>query len=101
MAETYRLTERDIHPHLRSRMEMRGVSLDDVNITLANGWLAVDSAPGTEGRTWVFDFGGVWEGKFYAEKEVTVYFKRVDLRIVPLTAKARYGANFPRLRGIE
>jgi hypothetical protein len=66
--ESPQLTEGDIHHHLRVRMEMRGLSLGDLNLTLANGWPASDAVPGTEGRTWVLEFEATWEGRFYREK---------------------------------
>jgi len=37
-----------------------------------------------------------WEGQFYQEKEVTVYYKVTDEGLILLTAKARYGQGFPR-----
>ncbi len=39
-----------------------------------------------------------WEGQFYQEKEVTVYYKVTDEGLILLTAKARYGQGFPRGR---
>ena len=44
----------------------------------------------------VFLFNADWEGRHYQEKEVPVHFKVVEDEMVLLTAKARYGANFPR-----
>lgn len=36
-----------------------------------------------------------WEGQFYQEKEVTVYYKVTDEGLILLTVKARYGQCFP------
>lgn len=80
-------------------MMLRGVSLAEVNIALAWGWPARDAAPRNEGRVFVVDFRGVWEGRSYEEKEVTVYFKWVESKLIPLTVKARYGKNFPKGAG--
>jgi len=37
-----------------------------------------------------------WEGRHFDEKEVTVYYKLVDDKLVLLTVKARYGKRFSR-----
>jgi hypothetical protein len=39
---------------------------------------------------------GMWEGSFFEEKEVSVYFKLLNDTIVLLTTKARYGKGFLR-----
>ena len=44
----------------------------------------------------IFSYQAEWEGQFYAEKEVTVYYKVTEKGIVLLTAKARYGQGFYR-----
>jgi hypothetical protein len=60
----------DFHPHLR------------------------DAKAGTTGKVFVFPYDADWEGKCFAEKEVTVYYKRVNGELVVLTVKARYGESF-------
>lgn len=91
------ITEADLHPHLRDRMSQRGVTQAEVEQTLNEGWKATDAKPGTLGKTKVFSYGGAeWEGGFYLEKEVTVYYKRTGEEMVLLTVKARYGQAFPR-----
>ena len=43
-----------------------------------------------------------WEGQFYEEKEVTVYYKVSEEEgIILLTVKARYGEDFPRRNSDE
>ena len=37
-----------------------------------------------------------WEGKYFEEKEVSVYYKMISQEVILLTVKARYGKNFPR-----
>jgi hypothetical protein len=88
--------ESDLHPHIRRRMDQRGVSLREIERTLNEGWKAEDAVQGTEGRVYVFEYNDVWEGKGYKEKEVTVYFKWVRGQLVLLTTKARYGSSFKR-----
>ena len=44
----------------------------------------------------MFPYEAEWEGQFYHEKEVTVYYKVTDEGLILLTAKARYGQGFPR-----
>ena len=34
-----------------------------------------------------------WEGEFFEEKEVTVYYKIKSDKLILLTVKARYGKN--------
>ena len=86
----------DLHPHLLARMRQRGVTVEEMEETLNHGWEASDVKPGTIGKVMVFDYEAEWEGRFYHEKEVTVYYKLSDVGIVLLTVKARYGAGFVR-----
>ena len=60
------------------------------------GWEAADAKPGTKGRVFVFAYEAEWEGRFLGVEEVTVYHKMVGDDVAPLTAKARYGKDFPR-----
>jgi hypothetical protein len=76
-------------------MEQRGVSRDEIERTLGVGRSASDSKPGTRGKVFVFDYQSEWLGRFFEEKEVTVYYKVTDDAVVLLTVKARYGGNFP------
>ncbi len=92
----FRISEADLHPHLRARMRQRGVTQEEIEQTLNEGWRATDAKPGTLGKTIVFPYEQEWEGKFYLEKEVTVYYKKADDDIILLTVKARYGLGFPR-----
>ena len=91
-----RITEADLHPHLLARMRQRGVTLEEVERTLRKGWEATDAKPGTLGRVMVLPYGAEWEGQFYREKEVTVYYKVSGKQIILLTVKARYGEKFPQ-----
>jgi hypothetical protein len=90
------VAQADLHPHLLARMEQRGVNKDEIERTLKAGWSASDTKPGTNGKVFVFDYQAEWLGRFFEEKEVTVYYKVIDEAIVLLTVKARYGENFPR-----
>ena len=74
----------------------RGVTLDEINATLKDGWLAKDSKQGTYGKVWVFAYGREWIGRVFAEKEVSVYYKLEGDNLIVLTVKARYGDNFER-----
>jgi hypothetical protein len=44
----------------------------------------------------VFTYNAEWEGKFFEEKEVTVYYKYKGEQFILLTAKARYGKGFKK-----
>ena len=91
-----RITEADLHFHLRMRMQQRGVTRQEIERTLNEGWETTDAKPGTVARSLVFSYEAEWEGEFYPEKEVTVYYKRANEGIIVLTVKARYGQGFPR-----
>ncbi len=88
--------ESDLHPHIKARMYQRGISLQEIQETLINGWDAEDTKKGTSGKVMVFSFNTLWEGNFFEEKEVTVYYKYKQGELVLLTAKARYGRGFIR-----
>jgi len=95
-AGVMRLTDADFHVHITARMAQRGITRDDVERAINEGWDATDAKPGVLGKVIVLPFNATWENRFYAEKEVSVYFKQVENRIILLTAKARYGKGFPR-----
>ena len=90
------VTEDDLHPHLKARMSQRGVTRREIEQALNEGWKASDTKLGTLGKTIVCHYHAEWEGKFYEEKEITVYYKVIDGHPMLLTVKARYGKNFPR-----
>lgn len=92
------LQNADLHLHILARMRQRGISREEVERTLREGWPATDTKEGTCGRVMVFAYNMEWEGRFYQEKEVTVYYKLTVTGLVLLTAKARYGRSFPRKR---
>jgi hypothetical protein len=50
-----------------------GITLEEIEQTLNNGWEAADAKPGTFGKVMVFPDAAAWEGQFYPEKEVSVY----------------------------
>ena len=91
-----RVAEEALHSHLKARMLQRGVTLQEIERTLNNGWDALDAKPGVLGKVMVFSYNSEWEGQSYEEKEVTVYYKVVDEHLVLLTVKARYGKGFSR-----
>jgi len=91
-----RITDADLHPYLRARMHQRGISREEIERTLNEGWEASDAKSGTLGKVLVFPYEKEWEGQFYEEKEVTVYYKLAAEGIILLTAIAKYGKGFPR-----
>ncbi len=91
-----RITAEDLHDHLKARMAQRGIIAEEVEQALNEGWEATDAKQGTLGKVKIFPYMGDWEGKFYGEKEVSVYYKMVEGALVLLTVKARYGQGFPR-----
>jgi len=95
--KAFRVTQADLHAHLEARMRQRGVTWEEIERTMAEGWEAADAKPGTQGKVMVFQYEAEWEGQVHQEKEVTVYYKPVGYEdIVLLAVKARYGRGFPR-----
>ena len=94
-----KISEADLNPHLNARMLQRGITLDEIERVLNEGWEATDAKPGIIGKIYVFLYNGTWEGKFYEEKEVSVYYKLLNDTIFLLTAKARYGRGFLKKGG--
>lgn len=93
---TIRITEEALHTHLRARMSQRGVTKEEIEQTLNEGWEAVDAKRGTLGKVMIFPYREEWEGQWYEEKEVSVYYKAGEGSLVVLTVRARYGKDFPR-----
>lgn len=90
------ITEEDLHAHLKARMSQRGVTREEIERVLNEGWDATDAKPGTVGKVMVFSYQKEWAGQTYEEKEVAVYYKLVEKGLMLLTVKARYGKSFPR-----
>ena len=88
------IRDSDIHHHLRARMQQRGVSMDEIEITLNKGWKAEDAKEGTIGKVFVFGYNTYWEGRYFEEKEVSVYYRYKKEELILLTVKARYGKAF-------
>lgn len=91
MKEKIDLTDADFHQHITSRMSQRGISREEIQTTLNEGRNAEDCKSGTYGKVMCFQYQNEWEGKYFEEKEVTIYYKIKDDRIILLTVKARYG----------
>ena len=76
--------ESDIHHHIHARMHQRGISIKEIEDTIHEGWNADDAKEGTIGKVFVFPYKEYWEGKYFEEKEVTVYYKYKNEKIVLL-----------------
>ena len=96
-----KISEGDLHSHIKKRMLQRGIMVEEIETALNDGWEATDANPDTIGKTFIFRYNGEWEGVFYKEKEISVYYKHVEGEIVVLTAKARYGKECLQERGKE
>jgi len=88
------ISEADLHPHLKARMSQRGITIEEIERVLNEGWEATDAKPGTLGKVLVLLYNRIWEGKLFEEKEVSVYYRLVNNRVSLLTVKARYGKGF-------
>jgi len=90
-----KLKDYDLHPHIKARMRQRGVTKEEIEKTLTKGKDVDDAKPGTFGKALVFSYNNNWEGRFFDEKEVRVYYKFINDHFMLLTVKARYG-KFPK-----
>lgn len=90
------ITDADLHPHIKARMAQRGMTRDEIERALNEGREADDAKEGTLDKVLALPYQAEWEGQFYEEKEVSVYYKMVGDDLVLLTVKARYGKGFPR-----
>ena len=64
------IKESDIHHHLQMRMQQRGVSLNEIEITMNEGWEAVDGKEGTIGKVFVFPYNNYWAGSYFEEIDI-------------------------------
>lgn len=53
-------------------MLQRGISMEEIQKTLDEGWDADDAVEGTTGKVYVFSFDSEWEGKYFEEKSYGV-----------------------------
>lgn len=58
-----KLEDSDFHPHLKARMLQRGITKEDIEKTLSEGWQADNSKPGTLGKVLVLTYKDNWEGE--------------------------------------
>ena len=54
--EEFRIAEADLHSHLRMRMQQRGVTREEIERTLNEGWEAAYAKPGMSGKSLVFAY---------------------------------------------
>ena len=59
-----KISDADLHPHLRARMAQRGITLEEIERVLEEGWEAKDAKSGTTGKVFVFPFNQVWEARY-------------------------------------
>lgn len=84
MKTEIKIKESDVHPHLKARMLQRGISTAEIEETINKGGNAGDVKEGTMGKVFIFPYDAEWEGKFFEEKEVTVYYKYKAERLILL-----------------
>ncbi|MGB9700134.1 MAG: hypothetical protein ACPL5I_12205 [Thermodesulfobacteriota bacterium] len=51
-------------------MQQRGVSLNEIEITMNEGWEAVDGKEGTIGKVFVFPYNNYWAGSYFEEIDI-------------------------------
>ena len=95
------ILDADLHTHLKARMAQRGITKQEIERVLNEGWNAKDAKSGTIGKVFVFQYNREWQGEVFKEKEVSVYYKLINDSIALLTVKARYGQGFSREGGIN
>jgi hypothetical protein len=86
----------DLHSHLMARMKQRGITRQEIEDTINSGRVAEDAKEGSLGKTLAFPYNDYWEGKWFEEKEVTVYYLLREEGTVLFTAIARYGKGFAK-----
>jgi hypothetical protein len=78
-----------LHPHALERLSERGVTQDEVVVTVQAG----ESFPAKFGRTGFrrnFRFDSIWRGRHYATKEVEAFAVREGEDWLVLTVVTRY-----------
>lgn len=68
-----KITKEHIHPHLQARMNQRGIIIEEIEKVLNGGRDVQDAKHGTKGKVLVVPYAAEWEGRFFPEKEITVY----------------------------
>jgi hypothetical protein len=63
----FKISDADIHPHLRARMNQRGVSVAEIEQAMNSGEPALGAKAGTFGRRILFPYNSEWEGQIYAK----------------------------------
>ena len=66
--KAFHVTQADLHAHLEARMQQRGVTLEGIRQTMAEGWEAADAKPGTQGKVMLFPYGQNGRGKSIRKK---------------------------------
>ena len=79
-----------IDPHTLERAFERGVSEKDIMDTLENG-NNITGKKGRLGKTMVFDFNNVWNGKHYLQKKLEVFYVIENDVIITVTVYVYYG----------
>ena len=78
-----------LHPHARERMEERGVTEEEVDMTIWRGEKFA-AKYGRAGFRRNFGYDGTWRGKAYRVKQVEVYAEEGDSEWLVMTVIARY-----------
>ncbi|MDD5091076.1 MAG: DUF4258 domain-containing protein [Candidatus Wallbacteria bacterium] len=79
-----------IDPHTAERATERGVSSSEITETICLG-ADIPAKHGRMGKSLVFGYNQVRNGKMYPQKKVEVYFAVSDDTIVTVTVYAFYG----------
>jgi hypothetical protein len=66
--EKIKLMSSDFHPHLKARMLERGVTEEEVERTMEEGWEADDAKAGTTGKVFVFPYNGLGGQNFCGKR---------------------------------
>ncbi|BCB95483.1 hypothetical protein JZK55_04050 [Dissulfurispira thermophila] len=63
-----KISEADLHPHIKARMKQRGVSIGEIETVLNRGWDANDAKEGTIGKVLVSSYNADWGGSSLKKK---------------------------------
>jgi hypothetical protein len=78
-----------LHPHAQQRLEERGVTAQEVEVTVLSG----ESFSAKYGRTGFrrnFTFEGIWQTRRFGTKQVEVYAVQEDNDWLVITVIAKY-----------
>lgn len=79
-----------IDPHTLGRAEERGASEEEIRLSLEQG-ISIIGKKGRLGKSCVFPFNSLWNGKQYEQKKLEVFYVIEDDTVITVTVYVYYG----------